>query len=315
MKQTLKKLGGGFYKPKYTGPYHNFRNHFGPQRGIYDDEDPPNSKDVAFGVALVAAGGLVTWGALKAYNYDKRGRTVSSESKKLRNAKKLSMGWYQHNYWKKGSPVYLPKPNDAEHGGDSPCEYSVERSYAFLDDDEVWEKFEEARPEGWVNVLPEEFGAPELKLVSMEVEDEDEEDDEDEDEEEELEEPSEASLFPYNFYNPSQPLPSERPEYRRVLTVLSSGAYKETVEDDDSPYKNVFAGKTVVVDPDGANPVKVKFSDDWRDCSPELLTLLRERMVWKYKDDWKTYAPPKLGEQLQAVWEKNVDKIKQAQLN
>ena len=109
-------------------------------------------------------------------------------------------------------------------------------------------------------------------------------------------------VIPYNFYNPTSSLPSDRPEYRRVMEVVTEGLPRKS-EEVPELYRNDMAGCTAIIDPDGPRPVKVTFSNDWRDLSPELLTVLRERLVWKYQDDWNNYAPPQISQQLRNKWD------------
>jgi len=245
---------------------------------------------------------LATWAILKIRNYNRKERpfTLNAENTKARKAKEIALGWWQETYWKKGDAIYLPTPSQSDWFGDSPSDWPVERALAYLDDDEWWEKFETGRPRGWVNSLPEVLSVMGVKKRSVEGEEEEEEDEEEGEEEEE--ESDSFFLLPYNALNPSTPLPSQRSEYRRVMEIIYDGFPRKGGEQVPEPYRNSLGGCTAIIDPDGPKPVKVTFSNDWRDLSPELLKLIRERLVWKYKDDFENYAPPHLAKALKKEW-------------
>jgi len=119
--------------------------------------------------------------------------------------------------------------------------------------------------------------------------------------------------LPYNAYNPTSALPSERPEYRRVMEVIHSATPpKALAQPVPELYRNELAGCIAIIDPDGPKPVKVSFSNDWRDLSPQLLTTIRERLVWKYKDDWEHYSPPQISGLLKEKWNEYLVQIKQS---
>jgi len=256
---------------------------------------------LAINSAFVVAAGLGLFGFIQyAFVNHENKFTMTDEFTKARKAKEISLGWWQDHYWKKGNPIYLPSAKNSDWADDnSPSDWPVEKALANLDNDEWWEKFESNRPRGWVNILPQVFNVIKIKKNSMESADE--EDDEQGDEEESGGSDS-FFVIPYNFYNPTSSLPSDREDYRRVMEIVHEGLPKKS---DDVPelYRNDMAGCTAIIDPDGPKPVKVTFSNDWRDLSPELLNTVRERLIWKYQDDWNNYAPPQISEQLKNKWD------------
>jgi hypothetical protein len=294
MKQS-KKLFGGLFRNPETGPFHNSRNIY-PY--VFDTTYQTSRRKLLLGSAAVVGAGLLLFGTFQATLIGEGGKfSLGDEWTNARKAKELSMGWFQEEYWKRGDPIYLPKSKDSDHIDDnSPIDWPIEKALANLDSDEWWDKFESTRPKGWINVLPQVFDVMTIKRNSMEGE-------EDEDEEGEEAEGGSESFFviPYNFYNPTSPLPSDRPEYRRVMEVVTSGLPKRS-EPVPELYRNDMGGCTAIIDPDGPKPIKVTFSNDWRDLSPEALRILRERLIWKYQDDFNNYAPPQISSQLRDQW-------------
>jgi len=296
MKYT-KKIFSGIWRNPESGPFHNSRNIY-PY--IYEANHPTNKKNLALKIGGVIVAGLGLFGFFQEVLISNEGGkfTLRDEFVKARKAKEISLGWWQDRYWKKGDPIYLPKAKDSDWNEDnSPADWPVEKALANLDNDEWWEKFESNRPRGWINVLPQVFNVIKIRRNSMESS---EEDDEAGDEAE----GAEGSFFviPYNFYNPTSSLPSDRTDYRRVMEIVHEGLPRKS-EEVPELYRNDMAGCTAIIDPDGPRPVKVTFSNDWRDLSPELLNVLRERLVWKYRDDWNNYAPPQISQQLRNKWD------------
>jgi len=295
------------WKAKSTGPFFEDRNH----RWVNYEHPNTDPKKLLIGIAAVCGAGASLWGFFKIRGFNRKDRpfTLNAEATKARKAHEITMGWWQEQYWKKGDPIYLPKPSQSDWFGDSEADWPVERSLAFLDDDEWWENFEQSKPTGWINILPEAFKIFQVKKKSVEGGDEAEEEEEDEEGEEEEEKESHL-ILPYNAFNPTALIPSDRPEYRRVLEVIHEGHPRKSREV-DAPYNNVLAGCTAIIDPDGPKPVKVTFSNDWRDLSPELLQLIRERLIWKYKDDWENYAPQEFAKALKEKWEEHLVQVQQ----
>jgi len=294
MKNT-KKLFSGMWKNPETGPFHNSRNIY-PY--VFDNTFQTGKKSLALKALAVVGLGFGLF-HLSNNTLMREGDkfSMNDDFTNARKAKEISMGWYQDRYWKSGNPIYLPKSKDSDYIEDnSPADWPIEKALANLDSDEWWEKFETTRPKGWINILPQVFDVIKIRRNSMESE-------EDEDQQGEEAEGGSDSFFiiPYNFYNPTSPLPTDRPEYRRVMEVLSSGLPKRS-EPVPELYRNDMAGCTAIIDPDGPRPVKVTFSTDWRDLSPETLTVLRERLIWKYQDDFNNYAPPQISTQLRQKW-------------
>jgi len=263
-------------------------------------------KKVLIGCGIVIGAAIAASGMLQIHGYNRPERpfTLEAEATKARKAKEIALGWWQETYWKKGDAIYLPSASQSDWFDDSPADWPVEKALAYLDDDEWWEEFEQTRPRGWVNIIPEAFSILQIKKNSMAPADDEEEEAEGEAEEGGDEEEN-LFLLPYNSFNTSSPLPSERPEYRRVMEILHEGPPKKAAPV-PAPYNNVMAGCTAIIDPDGPKPVKVTFSNDWRDLSPELLKLIRERLIWKYKDDWEHYSPPQLSQILKEKWEEHL---------
>jgi len=304
MKKTAKLFSGPMWKPKSTGPFHEDRNHYRWLEDLQPHRRVPNKK-ILMGIGVITGLAFITWSFEKIHNHNRKERpfTLNAENTKARKAKEIAMGWWQETYWKKGDAIYLPTASDSDWFGDSPSDWPVERALAYLDDDEWWDNFEATRPKGWVNILPDVLSIFNVKKKSVESAEEEEEGEEEGEEGEEEEEAKDSFfLLPYNSLNPTSPLPSQRPEYRRVLEIIHEG-FPRKGKDVPDPYTNVLGGCTAIIDPDGPKPVKVTFSNDWRDLSPELLKLIRERLVWKYKDDLENYAPPQLSSILKEKWE------------
>lgn len=295
MKQSF-KLFSGMWKNIENGPFHNSRNIY-PY--IFDNTHLVTGKSIALGSGTIVALGLGLFGFFQVALVDKENKfTMNEDFTRARKARELELGWWQDRYWKKGDPIYLPKAKNTEWIEDNaPCDWPVEKALARLDDDEWWDKFESNRPRGWVNVLPQVFNVIKIKKNSMESS----EDEDDEQGDEEETGGDSHFILPYNFYNPTSPLPSERQEYRRVMEIVNEGLPKRSGEVPEL-YRNDMAGCTAIIDPDGPRPVKVTFSNDWRDLSPALLSTIRERLVWKYQDDFNNYAPPQISEQLRNKW-------------
>lgn len=295
MKLTRKLFSGPMWKNIENGPFHNSRNIY-PY--VFDTTYLTNKKKLSLKSGVVILVGLGLFSAFQIFLVRKEGRfTKNDEYVKARKAKELSLGWWQERYWKPGNAIYLPKSKDSDWQADnSPADWPVEKALAHLDNDEWWDKFESTRPKGWINILPQVFNVFKIKRNSMEAS-------EDEDEEGDESEKSGDSFFiiPYNFYNPTAPLPTERSDYRRVLEVVHQGLPKKSDPVPDL-YRNDLGGCTAIIDPDGPRPIKVTFSNDWRDLSPELLSVIRERLIWKYQDDWNNYAPPQISQQLRDKW-------------
>jgi len=295
MKISRKLFSGAMFKNLEEGPFHNSRNIF-PY--IFETKKT-DKKKILMGVGLVFCAGVVVFGGMQYFlvQHDEQ-YTLEPEYMQTSKAKELAMGWWQDRYWKSGDPIYLPKAKDSDYINDnSPSDWPIEKALSYLDEDEWWENFESTRPRNYLNILPSVFNVFKIQKNSMEgaTDEEDEEGDE--------EEKSGESLFalPYNFYNPSSQLPSDRADYRRVMEVVHSGLPRKSAEVPEL-YRNDLAGCTAIIDPDGPRPIKVTFSNDWRDLSPELLTIIRERLIWKYQDDWTNYAPPQISQQLKNKW-------------
>ena len=296
MKLT-KKLFSGIWKNPEHGPFHNSRNIY-PY--IFDTTYLNSSKKLIMNCGLVVAAGLGLFALTQATLVTSEHQTMEPEFVKARKAKEIAMGWWQERYWKPGDAIYIPKSQDSDYIPDnSPADWPLEKALANLDNDEWWDKFESTRPKGWINVLPQVFDVIKIKRNSMESS-------EDEDDDAEGSEEGESNgdsffVLPYNFYNPTSALPGDRAEYRRVMEVVHTGLPRKSGDVPDL-YRNEMAGCTAIIDPDGPRPVKVTFSNDWRDLSPELLRTLRERLIWKYQDDWNNYAPPQISQQLRNKW-------------
>jgi len=304
MRKTSKLLSG-MWKNVETGPFHNSRNIY-PY--IFDTTYLTDRRRLWLRTAMVVGAGLSLFGFVRTFVTNHENKfALGNDWESAAKAKQLSMGWWQEKYWKTGDAIYLPLSRDSDWEDDnSPADWPVDRALAHLDNDEWWEKFESTRPRGWVNVLPEVFNVFKIKKNSMEGA-EDEEDEDAAGDEEEGEGEAERSFFvlPYNFYNPTSALPSGRSEYRRVMEIVNEGLPRKSDPVPDL-YRNEMAGCTAIIDPDGPRPVKVTFSSDWRDLSPQLLSNLRERLIWKYKDDFENYAPPQLAQQLKDSWHEYV---------
>jgi len=181
MKKTARLFSGPMWKPKSTGPYHEDRNVYRWLEEVNPKKEI-TQKSVWIGTGAVIGVAFGTWAIFKIHNYNRKERpfTLNAENTKARKAKEITLGWWQEEYWKKGDAIYLPTASQSDWFGDSPSDWPVERSLAFLDDDEWWENFESSRPRGWVNVLPQVLSEFSIKKKSVEASEDEEEGEEDE---------------------------------------------------------------------------------------------------------------------------------------